>query len=143
MKRNCTEHMNQHLLFVLDFGWRVSGLSGGINFKPSSSHSVGIVKYSSWLIQVPAIRTVYLTIVSPPKCAADGTTQLNIYQGSPASGISVRSVCKDSTFIPVVDKMKGPFITLVLVTSNLTGSAFSAAFDVNRPGKFTFFTSTV
>lgn len=92
---------------------------------------------------MPAIRTVYLTIASPPKCAADGTTQLSIYQGSPANGISVRNICKGPTFTPVIHKMKGPFITLVLVTSNLTDSAFSAFFDVNLPGKFTLFTLAV
>lgn len=118
---------------VKDFGWKVSGLSGSINFKPSSLSSGGTVTYSSWLIAVPAIRTVYLTITSPPKCSSDGTTQLHVYQGSPANGQTVRNMCKDMTFTPMVENMKGPFITLVLVTRNISNGAFSAVFDVNPP----------
>lgn len=115
-----------------DFGWKVSGLSGSIVFNPETSHSS--VTHSSWLIQVPSVQTVYVTIGNPPKCADDGTTQLHVYQGSAANGRSIKSICRGNTFTPVVDIMKGPFITLVLVTRNLTACAFDVHFDVNWPG---------
>ena len=123
--------------FILDFGQRVSGLSGNIIFNPFLNSASGVT-HSYWLIQVPAVRTVYLTIASPPKCAIDGTTQLQVYQGPAANGKSVKSVCRDGTFTPVVDLMKGPFISLILVTRNLTNSGFIVYFDVNRPGKCLF-----
>ena len=58
-----------------------------------------------------------------------------MYQGSPASGQTVKNICKGLTFTPMVDNMKGPFITLVLVTRNISNGAFSVVYDVNPPGR--------
>ena len=128
--------------FILGFGAKISGLSGNVTFKPSqTATNPSGTTYASWLIQVPAIRTVFVTLTSPPKCSQDGLTSLHVYQGSTANGVQVARVCKSPTYTMDMNVMKGPFITLVLVTRNFKDSGFVVHFDVNRPGIFCVFHS--
>ena len=121
------------LYFVAGNGKRVSGTSGNVTFVPVNAPSG--LQHGSWLIQIPSVETVYLSLVNPPSCDKDDITQLSVFQGSTANGVRVDRICKSDSFKPVLLALKGPFVTLILVTAQLQQSGFFIRFDVNRAGK--------
>eukprot|EP00794_Sanderia_malayensis_P009081 gene9081-10050_t len=118
-----------HVSSGIGTGSKHAGSSGTIDFVPKSTAPSTNTQYGSWLIQLPVVQPVILTISKPPSCSS--LTTLDVFTGTTASGRFIAQYCTNS-MQTYTKEIYGPFITLVLMTRDLSSSAFTVHYSLKN-----------